>query len=402
MTLLEKAETPFYVYDAQIIRDNCSRLFKAFSKHYPRTEIHYAVKANNCPEVLRIIKNAGFGVDCSSPFELFVAQKTGFKKSATMYTGNYESPEDLDFALKYAGLINLDDLSSFFRIKELSLPEIISFRINPGIGKGGFEGITTGGVDAKFGIPYEKAREAYETAFKCGVKRFGIHMMTGSNNLEPFYFAEITDKLMHIAGGIFSRLGTAPEYIDIGGGFGIPYADDEVPIDIEKTAEIVCERFVANCSRFHFGEPVLRLEPGRYITGNAGILVTKVTGKKESYRNYTGVDAGMNTLIRPALYNAFHRIETPFIKNAVQIKTDICGRICENSDIFCRNIVLPSLQEGDIVVFRDTGAYGFTMSSNYNGRPRPGEIVVDSGKTTYFKKKESLENMVFQHYGEDS
>lgn len=399
-TLLEKAETPFYVYDAQTIRDNGSRLLRAFSKYYPKTEIHYAVKANNCPEILNIIRNSGFGVDCSSPFELFIANKTGFKKSATMYTGNYESPEDLDFALKYAGLINLDDISSFYRLKDIYLPEIISFRINPGIGKGGFEGITTGGVDAKFGIPYEKALSAYEEAFKCGIKRFGIHMMTGSNNLEPFYFAEITDKLMRIAGGIFSSLGTTPEYIDIGGGFGIPYADDEVPIDIEKTAEIVCERFIANCSRFNFGEPVLRLEPGRYITGNAGVLVTKVTGKKESYRNYTGVDAGMNTLIRPALYNAFHRIETPFIKNPALIKTDVCGRICENSDIFCRNILLPSLQEGDIAVFRDAGAYGFTMSSNYNGRPRPGEIVIDSGKITFLRKKENLEKMVSLHYEE--
>lgn len=399
--LLKKVKTPFYVYDAQIIRENCSKLKNAFSKYYPDTEIHYAVKANNCPEVLRIIKKAGLGVDCSSPFELLISQKTGFKRSAIMYTGNYESPEDLDFALKYAGLINLDDISSFYRIKDISLPEIVSFRINPGIGKGGFEGITTGGVDAKFGIPYEKALEAYKTAFRSGARRFGIHMMTGSNNLEPLYFAEITDKLMHIAGSIFSSLGGTPEYIDIGGGFGIPYTDDEVPLDIERTAELVCERFKANCSKFKFGNPVLRIEPGRYITGNAGVLVTKVTGKKDSYRNYTGVDAGMNTLIRPALYNAFHRMETPFKKRTGHLKTDVCGRICENSDIFCRNIPLPLLDEGDIIVFRDSGAYGSTMSSNYNGRPRPGEIVTDSGKITYLKERESLEKMVALHYEQD-
>jgi diaminopimelate decarboxylase len=398
LKLLETYETPFYLYDGTKIKENCRRITTAFRKYYPSTEIHYAVKANNCPGVLDIIKESGLKVDCSSPFELAVAQKTGFPKNDIMYTGNYESTEDLEHALNSAGLINLDDITSFDRLENIGLPQIISFRINPGIGKGGFEGVVTGGVDAKFGIPYEKALPAYKKAHESGIKRFGIHMMTGSNNLEPFYFAEITDKLMHIAGTVFGELKVKPEYIDIGGGFGIPYKNDEPEIDMDTVAKLVTERFIENCKKYGFGTPVLRLEPGRYITGNAGMLITKITGHKSSYRNYVGVDAGMNTLLRPALYDAFHRIE-PLVDNGSDTKkTDVCGRICENSDIFARGVRLPEMKTGDIVIFRDCGAYGYTMSSNYNGRPKAGEIVLNGSKTVYARPLETLEKMISSHF----
>jgi len=396
--ILDTYETPFYVYDAVKIKDNCRKILNVFKKHYAFTEIHYAVKANSCPGVLKVIKESGLKVDCSSPFELIISDKCGFSKENIMYTGNYESNDDLKYATKYAGLINLDDTTSFDRLETISTPEIISFRINPGIGKGGFEGVITGGVDAKFGIPYEKAFEAYKKAYDKGIRRFGIHMMTGSNNLEPFYFAEITDKLMHIAGKVFGEIGIKPEFIDIGGGFGIPYKNDEPEIDIETVAKLVTERFIENCKKSSFGTPVLRLEPGRYITGNAGILVTRVTGKKESYRNYVGVDAGMNSLLRPALYGAHHRIEPLFPDSIDTSKTDVCGRICENSDIFARGIRLPALKTGDILLFKDCGAYGYTMSSNYNGRPKPGEIVLSGSSIIYSRKKEGLEKMIDHHF----
>jgi diaminopimelate decarboxylase len=398
LKLLETYETPFYLYDGRKIKENCNRITNSFRKYYPSTEIHYAVKANNCPGVLDIIKESGLKVDCSSPFELAVAQKTGFAKNDIMYTGNYESSGDLEYALNYAGLINLDDITSFDRLRNIGLPQIVSFRINPGIGKGGFEGVVTGGVDAKFGIPYEKALAAYKKACESGIKRFGVHMMTGSNNLEPFYFAEITDKLMHIAGSVFKELEVKPEYVDIGGGFGIPYKNDEPEIDMDTVAKLVTERFIENCKKYGFGTPVLRLEPGRYITGNAGMLITKITGHKSSYRNYVGVDAGMNTLLRPALYDAFHRIE-PLVDNGSDTKkTDVCGRICENSDIFARGVRLPEMKTGDIVIFRDCGAYGYTMSSNYNGRPKAGEIVLNGSKTVYARPLETLEKMISSHF----
>ena len=395
---MEKAGTPVYIYDLDKIRENCIRILEAFRKYYPETEVHFAVKANSCPAVIREVEKTGLKVDCSSPFELLLSEKCGFSKDRIMYTGNYESPEDLDYATKKAGLINLDDVLSFERLKKVCIPEIVSFRINPGIGKGGFEGVVTGGVDAKFGVPYESAEEAYRLALNEGVKRFGIHMMTGSNNLEPWYFAEITDKLMLIAGKVFNKLGITPEYVDIGGGFGIPYSDNENEIDLDETAKLVTEKFIETNRKFGFGTPVLRLEPGRFITGNAGILVSKVTGKKSSYRNYLGVDAGMNSLLRPALYSASHRIETPFTEKRELKSTDVCGRICENSDIFSRNIMLPELKEGDVVVFKDAGAYGFVMSSNYNGRPLPAEIAIKNNEPVYIRKSLSPEEMVDNHF----
>ena len=398
--LLETYETPFYVYDAVKIKENCRKITDAFRKYYSQTEVHYAVKANCCPGVLKTVKDSGLLVDCSSPFELLAADRAGFPKNSIMYTGNYESREDLEYALNFAELINLDDITSFERLKNIKLPGIISFRINPGIGKGGFEGVVTGGVDAKFGIPYEKAPLAYKKAYEAGVRRFGIHMMTGSNNLEPFYFAEITEKLMHIAHTIFKDLGLKPEYIDIGGGFGIPYKNDEPKIDIEKVAQLVTGKFIENCKKYDFGSPVLRLEPGRYITANAGILVTRVTGQKNSYRNYIGVDAGMNSLLRPALYDAHHRIEPLLSHDQDTAKTDVCGRICENSDIFARGVRLPPLKEGDVLVFRDCGAYGYAMSSNYNGRPKPGEIVLNGSKIIYSRQLENPEKMMNYHFQE--
>lgn len=398
LSAIEKLGTPVYIYDLNKIKENCSNILKTFRKYYHQTEVHFAVKANSCPAVVKEIESSGLNVDCSSPFELLLSEKCGFSKDRIMYTGNYESPVDLDYATKKAGLINLDDISSFERLKKVKIPEIISFRINPGIGKGGFEGVVTGGVDAKFGVPYESTEEAYKKALDAGVKRFGIHMMTGSNNLEPWYFAEITDKLMHIAGKVFNKLGIIPEYVDIGGGFGIPYSDKEKEIDLDETARFITEKFIDASKKFGFGKPVLRLEPGRFITGNAGILVTKVTGKKSSYHNYLGVDAGMNSLLRPALYGATHRVDAPFVKKKALEGIDICGRICENSDIFSRNTMLPELKEGDVVVFKDAGAYGFVMSSIYNGRPQPAEIAIRNSDVIFIRKRLSPEEMLSQHF----
>jgi len=395
---IKKLGTPVYIYDLDKVRENCVRILQTFRKYYPKTEIHFAVKANSCPAVVREIEKAKINVDCSSPFELLLSKKCGFSKERIMYTGNYESVEDFKYAEELASLINLDDISSLERIKKVKTPEIVSFRINPGIGKGGFEGVVTGGVDAKFGVPYESAEKAYSLAKESGIRRFGIHMMTGSNNLEPWYFAEITDKLMMIAGKVFNKLGITPEYVDIGGGFGIPYSDNEKEIDLDETAKLVVEKFIDANKKFGFGSPALRLEPGRFITGNAGILVTKVTGEKSSYHNYLGVDAGMNSLLRPALYGASHRVETPFAKDGPFSNVDICGRICENSDIFSRNTTLQKLKEDDIVVFKDAGAYGFVMSSNYNGRPLPAEIAISDNKVVYTRKRLSPEEMLDNHF----
>jgi diaminopimelate decarboxylase len=381
--------TPTYIYDRTQIEKNYHLLNDTFTKYYQNTHIHYAVKANTNPHILSIFKDLGAGADCSSPIELFLSKRSGIND--ILYTGNYESPSDLASALEIADHINLDDISSLDRLLSVGTPEIISFRINPGIGRGGFEGIVTGGTDAKFGIPYEKTLEAYKKAKDAGVKRFGIHMMTGSNNLEPYHFSEVVEKLMNIAGSVFNELGIIPEYIDIGGGFGIPYYDEESDLNLDLTAKLVADVFSEKCEKYGFGEPKLILEPGRFLVGNAGYLLTKVTAIKESYKKFIGLDAGMNTLLRPALYGAFHRIETYSESNETE-HVNVCGQICENSDIFAKNIELPKVSEGELVVFKDAGAYGYVMSSNYNNRLRPAEVLIENRKAKLIRKRETLED----------
>jgi diaminopimelate decarboxylase len=391
--LAENYGTPLYAYDKNKIIENYYKLVSSFRTYYNNVNIHYSVKANSNPAILKIFGELGSGVDCSSPIEIELARLAGFSNREILYTGNYESHDDLLTASADGIRINLDDINSLYRLLKIKTPEIISFRINPGIGRGGFEGIVTAGSDAKFGVPYEKAMIAYKTAMDAGIKRFGIQMMTGSNNLEPYYFAEIVDKLMNIAGNVFNILNIIPEYIDIGGGFGIPYSEGEEPLNTDMTAQLVCGLFVEKCLKYGFGSPELLLEPGRFLVANAGFLITKVTGLKDSYKKFAGVDAGMNTLLRPALYGAYHRFVAAK-QSDKQHHINICGQICENSDILASNIQIAELNEGDLIVIRDCGAYGFSMSSNYNNRPRAAEVLIDGDKSKLIRKRESLEDMI--------
>ncbi len=385
--------TPLYVYDKTKIMDNYNRLNNTFTKYYPNTKIHFSVKANSNLNILKLFRELGTGADCSSPYELKLSRLAGFDDNKILYTGNYESHQDLAEINSDEIKINLDDISSFGRLKEIYTPKRISFRINPGIGRGGYEGITTAGTDAKFGVPYEKALGAYMLAKANGIKHFGIHMMTGSNNLEPYYFAEIVEKLLMIANNIFSKIDEKPEYIDIGGGFGIPYEDEESSLDIDLTAKLISDIFIEKCEKYGFDMPELIIEPGRYLIADAGYIISTITGIKNSYRNFAGIDAGMSTLIRPALYGAKHRISI-YQKEGMKNAYNICGQICENSDILAKNVFLPDLEEGDLMIIKDAGAYGYVMSSNYNNRPRAAEILIEQSKPIVIRKRESFENML--------
>jgi diaminopimelate decarboxylase len=392
-TLAEQFGTPLYVYDKHKIHENYNKLYSAFSKYYPKTKIHFSVKANSNLNILKVFNEIGCGVDCSSPVELLLSQRAGYEPGSMLYTGNYESENDLRSIANSNVTINLDDINSLKKLAKIAIPDRIAFRINPGIGKGGFEGIVTGGTDAKFGVPYEKAYDTYKFAQELGITRFGIHMMTGSNNLEPYYFAEIVDKLMTITGEMFNRLGIIPEYVDIGGGLGVPYDDEEEEMDVDLTARLVAQEFREKCQKYSLGEPELFLEPGRFLVANAGFIIAKVTGVKKSYKTFVGIDSGMNTLIRPALYGAKHRISV-YEKSENKQIVNICGQICENSDIFATHIHFPDVVEGDVVVIRDAGAYGFVMASNYNNRLRPAEVMIDNGNVKVIRRRETAEDIL--------
>ncbi len=380
--IAEKFGTPTYVYDKLKIEQNFRKLYDSFSKYFKNFSIHYSVKANSNPHILKIFKSLGSKADVSSPIELKLALLSGFQPNEIMYTGNYESNDDFAEISKYQIRINFDDIDSFKRFLNFTKPDIVSFRV-----------ITTGGTDAKFGVPYELIPEAYCFAKSLGFEQFGVHIMTGSNILEPFYFAEILEKLFKIIGKTFQKLKIKLVYIDIGGGFGIPYTDDEKELDISYTCQLISEVFYENLAKYELGEPELIIEPGRYLIANAGYLVSKITNIKNGYKKFVGIDAGMNTLIRPALYGAKHKIFVYGKSEPTQI-VNVCGQICENSDILAFNVPFPNVKIGDIVVVCDAGAYGFSMSSNYNGRPRPAEILANNGQFTLIRRRETIEDIL--------
>ena len=394
--IAEKYGTPVYVYSQAKIKENINKLRSALQTYFKKFNIQYPVKANSNPHLLRIIKGEELGADCSSPAELYIARKVGFPLNKSTYTGNYESISDLRAAVESGIRINLDDHHRLNDLLALTRPEIISFRINPGIGRGGFEGVVTAGTDAKFGSPYEEIHQAYQSALEAGIKRFGIHMMTGSNVLEPFHFAEITQKLTTIAGEALSDLNIKLEFINIGGGLGIPYMEDEIEIDLDQTYKLVGEVFHDHVSKYNLGDPELVVEPGRYLVGNAGVIISRVTHVKKSYRNFVGIDAGMNTLLRPALYRAYHRILIDGRSAALSSQSGdidhylVTGQVCENSDIHPMERPFSSVRIGDLAVILDTGAYGYGMSSNYNNRPRPAEVLVSDKQTSLIREAEKI------------
>jgi len=390
--LTEQFGTPLYVYDKNILKNNYSNLKNALNKYYPNNHIHFSVKANSNIHILKAFHEFGAGADASSPIEVKLCKFAGFDDNDILYTGNYESHEDFREIFDMDLKANLDDIESLKRLLEIGVPNRISFRINPGIGKGGFEGITTAGSDAKFGVPYEMAYDAYKLAKDSGVRRFGIHMMTGSNNLEPYYFSEVVDKLLIIANDIFSPLGIKPEFIDIGGGQGVPYYDDEPELNVDLMAKLISEIIIERCKKYKFGSPQLILEPGRYLAANAGFLIAKVTGIKNGYKKFVGLDAGMNTLVRPSLYGAFHRSEV-YDKTENTETINLCGQICENSDIFSKNIPFPKVEVGDLVIFRECGAYAYAMASTYNSRLRPAEVLIDNKNIKLIRKRETEEDL---------
>ncbi len=371
--------TPLYVYDKQIILKRISEL----KENFPTAHICYALKANSNPQILKLIASTGLGADCSNSVELEYAKKSGFNMENSSFTAVNPRNEDLAKALELNVMINLDDISILKRLLAIDKPQRISFRINPGFGKGKFPGIVVGGHGTKFGMNEDLAREAYRQAKEAGIERFGIHMMTGSCVLHNEYFQELTLAIQEITKHIEESVGISFEYINIGGGFGIPYEPHEKALDIKHVAHLVNSSFKHNAK--------LALEPGRYIVGESGFLLTQVTTIKN---NIIGVDAGMSTLLRPALYNAYHpivlanNIDAPFTQEA-----NIAGPCCENTDFFAKNRAMPTVIEGNILAVTHTGAYSFVMASRYNGQLLPTEVLVDGENHKIIRKREKVEDL---------
>ncbi len=388
-------KTPFFIYEEKRVRANCRRFRNAFQKYFPSFSPLYAVKANSNPHLLKIIFSEGFGSDASSEAEVWITRKLG---ASGIYTGNYTTEDEFKFVLKTGCFkLNLDDISMLNTVKKIGVPEFISFRVNPGISKGSMKSLFFAGPNAKFGVPLKDIVAAYQGAKALGVKRFGIHAMTGSNVIDEEYFETVTEKLLDIAGKIKKKTGIDFDYLNIGGGFGVPYEPEQKSLDLDHIARKIRRVFDNQCARYGLNEPILMAEPGRLIMADTAWLIGTVHVIKKSHKTFVGIDAGMNDLPRPAIYDAYHHITV--IPRVGQItrkkeKVNIVGRLCENNDQFAKNRLLPLISVGDIIALHNAGAHAFAMSHNYNNRLRSAEILITrSGRLKKIRKAETMRNL---------
>ena len=378
--IAERFGTPFHIYDETGIRDTARRLKNAFSGLEGFSEF-FAVKALPNPRILSIMADEGFGFDCSSITELILARRIGAKPGDIMFTSNNTSAEDFRVAALDGGCrLNLDDIRLIPKVSRM--PEQICFRYNPGARRTG-NSIIGNPVEAKYGVGHDQIVDAYREAMARGARRFGLHTMLASNERNGAYMVQTVEMLLEIVAWVGQELSIRFDYINMGGGLGIPYRPDDIPLDLEEMAGKIKTQF----KRFEIAKgyvPRLFMESGRYITGPHGVLVTRAINRKETYRTYVGVDACMTALMRPGMYGAYHHITVPSRQGETARETvDVVGSLCENNDKFAVQRDLPRMEDGDLVVIHDTGAHGHSMGFNYNGKLRPQELLLAADGTVH-------------------
>ena len=397
--LADQYKTPLYVIDEERIKNNYKRLNEAFSSQYSDFKIFYACKANTNLAVMKILENQGSGIDAVSPGEIYTSLLAGFEPSRILYTGNNVTDEELKFAVESGVRINLDSISQLKRLSKIPETEgmEISFRVNPMVGAGHHDHCITGGPLSKFGVKEEEAVDVYRMAIDLGFKPVGIHTHIGSGILDPEPFMLAVRTLMDIAGRVKEKADVKFDFIDFGGGIGIPYTPDERKLDIKNFAEKIVNLYNDKLSEYGLGKPSMCIEPGRYLVGDASILLTRVNTIKESYRKFAGVDAGFNTLLRPTMYGSYHHIvlaEKPLAEPTQTI--DIAGDVCESGDLFARDRSMPEVKEGDLLAILNAGAYAFSMSSQYNSRPKAAEILVSKDETSIIRERETFADLLIK------
>lgn len=382
--------TPFHIYDEAGIKETGQALKNNFSGIRKFRE-YYAVKALPNPEVLKIMKELGFGFDCSSITELILSRNIGARPEDLMFTSNNTSQEEFAAAAAAGGcILNLDDINLIDKVPDM--PATICFRYNPGAEREGNHIIGTP-LEAKYGVAKDQIVEAYRKARDRGAEKFGLHTMLASNELNHTYMVATADMLLGLAEKIGRELGIEFEFINIGGGLGIPYRPDEQPLDLEAMALQITEHF-HNFEAKNGYMPALFMESGRYITGPHGALIVNAINRKEIYRTYVGVDACMSALMRPGMYGAYHHIDVWGKNGSGRTETvDVVGSLCENNDKFAIQRELPPIVDGDLLVIHDTGAHGHSMGFNYNGKLRPQELLLgEDGRVKLIRRAETAED----------
>ncbi|MDR2944480.1 MAG: diaminopimelate decarboxylase [Methanosarcinales archaeon] len=391
--IIKTYPTPFHIYDEKAIRGNAEDMKRAFSIVNGFKE-YFAIKALPNPYILKILAEHGFGADCSSLPELLLAQEAGITGENIMFSSNDTPAEEFKKAKELGAVINLDDISHIEVLeKATGLPDIVCFRYNPGPLKGGNELIGKP-EEAKYGFTREQLFEGYEILKKKGVKRFGLHTMVASNELNVDYFVETARILFEVIVEISQKLEVGFEFVNLGGGIGIPYRPEQERVSFDAVAVGVKKAYDETIGKAEIAQPNVYFECGRVITGPYGYLVTEVRHMKHIYKDYVGTDACMANLMRPGIYGAYHHITVLGKENApLTRKYDVTGSLCENNDKFAVDRMLPEINRGDLLVIHDTGAHGFAMGFNYNGKLRSAELLLrPDGGVFKIRRAETVED----------
>ncbi len=391
----KKWPTPFHVYDAKAIRENARRLKKAFAWNKGFRE-YFAVKATPNPHLMKMLKEFDFGSDCSSMAELILAEKVGNVGEAIMFTSNDTPAEEFKKAWELGAIINLDDITHWPFLQNIVgaadwSDRVMCCRYNPGPLKGG-NAIIGKPEEAKYGFTREQLFDCYAKMKAAGVTRFGLHTMVASNELDPEYIIDTAKLLFTLAWEIHEKVGIDFEFVNIGGGIGIPYKPDQKAMSLERVGEGIRDAYAELVEAKGMKPIRLYMECGRCITGPYGYLVAKVRHIKNTYRLYAGLDACMSNLMRPALYGAYHEIVVPGKEDAAERNVyDVTGSLCENNDKFAIQRELPVLELGDYVVICDAGAHGHAMGFQYNGKLRSAELLLEEdGSVREIRRAETL------------
>ncbi len=390
--LIKEFESPLYVYEEDTIRARARELKNAIT--YDNKEIKFACKANTNIEIMKVLKEEGMGIDAVSPGEIFAALKAGFEKDHILFTTNNVLWDEIEYAASNDIMANLDSLSQLKMFGRKFPGRDICIRINPNVGAGHHNHVITGGPESKFGINYTRVDDIKEITRKSGLRIKGIHQHIGSGILDPEIFIKAMDVLLDTAKN-FEGL----SFIDFGGGIGVPYQENEERMDIRVLGKRIADEFENFCGRYG-RELKLVIEPGRYLVAESGFLLGTVASVKEGEKHrFIGINTGFNHLVRPAMYGSFHQIlhaGKPYGARESQV---IAGNLCESGDTFTRDeegIVdrdLPHFKEGDIVCICNAGAYGYSMASYYNSRPRPAEVIVKGSRARLIRRRETFEDI---------
>ncbi len=386
LQLAKEYDCPLYIYDSAVIERQYKRITNAFN--VKELKVNYACKALSNINILKVLKELGAGLDTVSVQEVSVGIRAGFDPQDIIYTPNCVSMEEINEAVEYGVKINIDNISILEQFGQAHPDIPVCIRINPHIMAGGNAKTSVGHIDSKFGISIHQMPLVHRVVEATGLKVEGMHMHTGSDILDPGVFLAGAEILLNIARD-FPDL----EYVDFGSGFKVPYKEGDIETNIEELGDIISTRFNDFCKEYG-RELALMFEPGKFLVSEAGYFLVKVNVIKQTTSTvFAGVDSGLNHLIRPMFYNAYHRIANLSKPAGKERFYTVVGYICE-TDTFGVNRRISEIHEGDILCFHNAGAYCFSMASNYNSRYRPAEVLVHKGKAFLIRKRESMEDLL--------